>query len=69
MLAYNLLKNLPRPSNKYAFNYAIQYYRHFIGGDAFNLTVSTEISLEKILKSKNICKAAGIDKLSGSCFP
>ena len=68
-LAYNLLENFPYPPNKYTFNYAIQYHRHTIGCDAFNLTVSTEIYQEKILKSEKICKATRIDELSHSWSP
>ena len=43
----------------------MQYYRHFIQTDAFHLTYTTEIDIEKILRSTNIRKAAGIDDLSG----
>ena len=64
-LADNLLKKLPTPPNRYTFNSAIQYYRHFIQTDAFHLIYTTEIDREKILGSTNICKAAGIDDLSG----
>ena len=60
------MKKLPTPPNKYTFNSAIQYLTHFIQTDAFHLTYTTEINIEKILKSTNICKAAGIDDLSGS---
>ena len=43
----------------------IQYYRHFIQTDAFQLTYTTEIDVEKILRSTSVHKAAGIDDLSG----
>ena len=66
-LAENLLKKLPTPPNRYTFNSIIQYYRYFIQTDAFHLTYTTEIDIEKILRSTNVCKAAGIDDLSG-CF-
>ena len=64
-LADNLLKKLPTPPNIYTFNSVIQYYRHFIQTDAFHLTYTTEIDIEKILRGTNVCKAAGIDDLSG----
>ena len=64
-LANNLLKKLPAPSNKYTFNSIIQYHRHFIQTDAFHLTYPTEIDIEKILRSTNVRKAAGIYGLSG----
>ena len=61
----NLLKKLPTPPNRYAFNSIIQYYKHFIQSDAFHMTYTTEIDIEKILRSTNVRKAAGIDDLSG----
>ena len=63
-LADNLLKKLLTPPNRYTFNSVIQYYRHFIQIDAFHLTYTTEIDIEKILRSTNIRNAAGIDDLS-----
>ena len=59
------MKKLPTPPNIYTFNSVIQYYRHFIQTDAFHLTYTTEIDIEKILRGTNVCKAAGIDDLSG----
>ena len=59
------MKKLPTPPNRYTFNSVIQYYRHFIQTDAFHLTYTIEIDTEKILRSTNIRKAAGIDDLSG----
>ena len=64
-LAENLLKKLRTPPNRYPFNSIIQYYRHFVQTDAFHLTSTTKIVIEKILRSTNVCKAAGIDDLSG----
>ena len=64
-LADNLLKKLPTPPNKYTFIFVIQYYRHFVQTDAFHLTYTTEVDIEKILRSTNVRKAAGIDDLSG----
>ena len=59
-LADNLLKKLPTPPNS-----TIQYYIHFIQTDAFHLTYTMDIDKEKIFRSTNVCKAAGIDDLSG----
>ena len=59
------MKRLPAPPKRYTFNSVIQYYRHFIQTDAFHLTYTTEIDIEKILRSTNIRKAPGIDDLSG----
>ena len=64
-LADNLLRKLPTPPNRYTFIPIIQYYRHFIPADAFRLTYTTEIDIEKILRRTNVRKAAGIDDLSG----
>ena len=64
-LADSLLKKLPTTPNRYTFITVIQYYRHFIQTDAFHLTCTMEINIEKILRSTNICKAAGIDDLLG----
>ena len=61
-LADNLLKKFPTPPNRYTFNPVIQY---FVQTDACYLTYTTEINIEKILRSANIRKAAGIDDLSG----
>ena len=64
-LADNLLKKFPTPPKRYTFNSVIQYYRHFIQTDACHLTYTTEIDIEKILRSTNSGKAAGIDDLLG----
>ena len=64
-LADNLLKKLPTPPNRYTFKSIIQYYRHFIQTDAFHLTYTSEIDIEKILRRTKVCQAAGIDDLSG----
>ena len=47
-------------------NSVIQYYRHFIQTNAFYLTFIMEANIEKILRSTNDGKAAGIDDLSSS---
>ena len=52
----NLLKKLPTPRNRYTFNSITQYYKHFIQTDAFHLTYTTEIYIEKL---------RGIDDPSG----
>ena len=54
------MKKLPTPPNS-----TIQYYIHFIQTDAFHLTYTMDIDIEKIFRSTNVCKAAGIDDLSG----
>ena len=59
------MKKLPTPPNKYTFNSIIQYYRHFIQTDAFHLTYTTEIDIEKILRSASVHKTADIDDPSG----
>ena len=46
---------------QYTFNFAIQYYRYLIQIDTFYLTQTTEIYIEKNLRSTNVCKPAGID--------
>ena len=56
---------LPIPPNRYTFNSVIQYYRHFFQPDTFHLRYITEIKIEKILRSTNVCKAAGIEYLLG----
>ena len=63
-LAENLLKKLPIPPNIYTFNSVRHYYRHLFQNDAFHLTYTTEIDIEKILRGTKFCKAAGIDDLS-----
>ena len=43
----------------------MQHDRYFIQTDAFHLTYTTEIDIEKIVRSTNVRKAAGTDDLSG----
>ena len=45
-LADNLLKKLPNPP-RHTYNSALQYYRYFIRTDAFHLTYTTGINIEK----------------------
>ena len=54
ILAENLLKKLPIPTNRYIFNSVIQYYWHLIQTDAFRHRK----------RGTKVCKAAGIDDLS-----
>ena len=58
-----LLKKLRVSPKNCSFNSAIQYYKHFIQGDASHLTNTTGIEKEKILSSLKFCKAAGKDEL------
>ena len=51
-LADNILKKLPISPNRCTFNSIMQCYRHFIQTDAFYLTYTTEIDVEKILKTQ-----------------
>ena len=60
--SWQSFEKTPKPSQEINF---LLYNRHFIETDAFHLTYTTEIDIEKILKSTNIRKAAGIDNLSG----
>ena len=59
------MKKLPIPHNIYTVNSVIQYYRHIFQTDAFHLTYTSEIDIEKILRGTKVCKAAGIDDLLG----
>ena len=58
------MKKFPTPPNRYTFNSVIQYYRHFIQTDASHSIYTTEIIIEKILGSTNICQAASVDDLA-----
>ena len=60
-----MTQKLPTPPNRYNYNSIIQYYRHFTRTDAFHLTYTTGINIEKILKSTNVHKTVGIDDLLG----
>ena len=66
-LLENLVKMLPKPTNKHPINTVIQYYEHMILGDYFHLASVSENSILTILKATQVSKAAGIDNLSG-CF-
>ena len=64
-LEENLVKMLPKPTNKYSINSIIKYYEHMILGDYFHLASVSENSILIILKATQVLKAAGIDNLSG----
>ena len=64
-LAENLVKMLPKPTNKYSINSIVKYYEHMILGDYFHLASVSENSILTILKATQVSKAAGIDNLSG----
>ena len=63
-LVDKLLKKLPTPPNRYTFDSVIQYYKNFIRTYVFHLTYTTEIDIEKNLRSTDVLKAAGIDELA-----
>ena len=63
----NLVKMLPKPTNKCSINSVIKYYEHMILGDYFHLASVSENSILTILKATQVSKAAGINNLSG-CF-
>ena len=64
-LAENLVKMLPKPTNKYSIDSIIKYYEHMILGDYCHLASFSENSILTILKATQVSKAAGIDNLSG----
>ena len=61
----NLVKMLPKPTNKYSINTVIKYYEHMILGDFFHTASVSENSSLTILKATQVSKAVGIDNLSG----
>ena len=64
-LAVNLVKMLPKPTNKYSINSVIKYYEQLFPSDYFHLTSVSKNSILTILKATQVSKAAGIDNLSG----
>ena len=64
-LVANLVKMIPKPTNKYSINSVIKYYEHMFSSDYFHLTSVSENSILTILKAIQVSKAAGIDNLSG----
>ena len=63
-LAANLVKMLPKSTNKHSINTIIKYYEHMILGDYFRLASVLENSILSIFKVTQVWKAAGIDSLS-----
>ena len=63
-LVENLVKILPKPTNKYSINSVIKY-EHMILGDYFHLASASENSVLTTLKATQVSKATGIDNLSG----
>ena len=63
-LAGNLLKKLPKPSNKVALNTVFQHYEGIIQSDSFNLSTIFENTILTILKNTSVSKAAGLDNLA-----
>ena len=64
-MAANLVKMLPKPTNKYSINSVIKYYEHMFPSDYLHLTSVSENSILTILKATQVSKAAGIDNISG----
>ena len=64
-LAENLVKMLPKPTNKYSINSVIKYYEHMILDDYFHLASVSENSILTILNATQVSKAAGINNRSG----
>ena len=64
-LAENLVKMLPKRTNKYSINSVIKYYEHMILSDYFELASVSENSILTILNATQVSKAAGIGNLSG----
>ena len=64
-MAANLVKMLPKLTNKYSINSVIKYYEHMFPSDYFYLTSVLENSILTILKATQVSKAVVIDNLSG----
>ena len=64
-LAESLLKNLPNSPNKFDINSVHHYYKNIELKDNFNLNLTTERKVLKVLQFIDISKAAGIHKISG----
>ena len=63
-LANNLVKIIPKPTNKYSINTVIKYYEHMILGHYFYLASVSENAILSILKATPVSKAAGIHNQS-----
>ena len=64
-LVKNLVKLLPKPTNKYSIGSVIKYHEHMILDYYFHLASVSENSILSILKTTQVSKAAGIDNQSG----
>ena len=64
-LAGKLLKQLPKPLNKFTLNTVFQHYKGIIQTDSFNLATVSENTILNILKNTNVSKETGLDNLSG----
>ena len=64
-MAENLVNMFPKAPNKYSINTVFKYYEHMIKGSHFNLASVLEKSILTILKSTQVLKTAGLDRLSG----
>ena len=64
-LAESLLHNLPNSPNKFDINSVHHYYKNIKLKDNFNINLTTEKKVLKVLQFIDIPKAAGIDKISG----
>ena len=64
-LAESLLNNLPNSPNKFDINSVHHYYKNIERKDNFNLNLTKEKKILKVLQFIDISKAAGIDKISG----
>ena len=64
-LSENLVKILPKPTNKHSINNIIKYYEHMILAGYFYLAYVSENLILTVLKPTQISKAAGIGNLSG----
>ena len=58
-LAENLVKLLPKPTNKCSINTVIKYYEYMILGDYFHLASVSENLILTILNATQVSKAAG----------
>ena len=64
-IAESFLNNLPNSPNKFDINSVHHYYKNIELKDNFNLNLTTEKKVLKVLQFIGISKATGIDKISG----
>ena len=67
-LAGNLLKKFLKTPNKFTLNTVFQHYKDIIQSNSFNLATFSENTILTILRNTKVCKAAGLDNLSGRFF-